>query len=291
MVRDHVWIAWLDVWGIFRYLQVMLSISTHCRIRHGTTGLTGWLWPSWVLLTSPSCLCCWKVRDPSSLSNTTETDWWCANSRCSCPFPDMTFINEGNPNYVDKLVNFEKMVRQQFFLLRGLVGFTFLKFSLCVSKMYGFFCSSCSAWLLRQSKLFEAAEASLTVSGRNDLTLTMTVSSFRLFFLQLDYLGMKHASPAEFPFPQLLPLRREAWQTGCSWKGLLCEYLPVSNSCLSMSENTLSKMYVNALIFPCFLTKTRTSPPLCGVPATSVTTFRTWRWLTTSASSPSCQER
>lgn len=23
----------------------------------------------------------------------------------------MTFINEGNPNYVDKLVNFEKMVR------------------------------------------------------------------------------------------------------------------------------------------------------------------------------------
>lgn len=23
----------------------------------------------------------------------------------------MTFINEGNPNYVDKLVNFEKLVR------------------------------------------------------------------------------------------------------------------------------------------------------------------------------------
>lgn len=25
----------------------------------------------------------------------------------------MTFINEGNPNYVEKLVNFEKLVRQK----------------------------------------------------------------------------------------------------------------------------------------------------------------------------------
>jgi len=25
----------------------------------------------------------------------------------------MTFINDGNPNYVDKLVNFEKVVRQK----------------------------------------------------------------------------------------------------------------------------------------------------------------------------------
>lgn len=25
-------------------------------------------------------------------------------------YPDMTFIHEGNPNYIDKLVNFEKMV-------------------------------------------------------------------------------------------------------------------------------------------------------------------------------------
>lgn len=49
---------------IFMWCSLPL-LATHCRIRRATTGLTDWQWPSWVLLTSPSCLCCWKVRDSS----------------------------------------------------------------------------------------------------------------------------------------------------------------------------------------------------------------------------------
>lgn len=36
----------------------------------------------------------------------------------------MTFINEGNPNYVEKLVNFEKLVRQN--TLKHLLNLIFL---------------------------------------------------------------------------------------------------------------------------------------------------------------------
>lgn len=95
---------------------------------------------------------------------------------------------------------------------------------------------------------------------------------------------------AELLFWQHLHLRREAWPTGCSWKVLPCEFPPVSNSCISEKKTCSRKMYVNGLILAPFLPKTRTTPSLFGVPATSATTSRTWRWLTTSANSLSCQE-
>lgn len=93
-------------------VTVLCWFSAPFRIPHATTGPTDWLWPNSVLLTSPSCLCCSKVTDTRLQSISCECHELIADmfSRC-CLRPDMTFINEGNPNYVDKLVNFEKLVR------------------------------------------------------------------------------------------------------------------------------------------------------------------------------------
>lgn len=80
-----------------------------------------------------------------------------------CLFPDMTFINEGNPNCVDRLVNFEKMVRLKY-CLTGYWASLFRK--QLVIKMISIFSSDVhSAWSRRQWKSCEDAEASLTVSG------------------------------------------------------------------------------------------------------------------------------
>ena len=98
------------------------------RIPHATTGPTDWLLLSSVLLTSPSCRCCWKVTDTNQ-SRIQKHLWGNhqdTNSFYFCLYPDMTFIHEGNPTYVDKLVNFEKMVRLDFFfplLLFRLISF------------------------------------------------------------------------------------------------------------------------------------------------------------------------
>lgn len=93
----------------------------------------------------------------------------------------MTFINDGNPNCVDKLVNFEKMVWLKCSFQHCLAWFLFSKlFSHReVNFFLMFFLSSiisCSAWLLKQSKLFEDAEASLTVCLPVKLVLLTKIS-------------------------------------------------------------------------------------------------------------------
>lgn len=101
-----------------RAIMVLCWFSAPLRIPHATTGPTDWLWPNSVLLTSPSCLCCSKVTDTRSVAcKALAVNAMKMNSQITdmllryCLCPDMTFINEGNPNYVDKLVNFEKLVR------------------------------------------------------------------------------------------------------------------------------------------------------------------------------------
>lgn len=50
----------------------------------------------------------------------------------------MTFINDGNPNYVDKLVNFEKMVRLN--ISSNMVEYDSLFFTfLCICQIFIFF--------------------------------------------------------------------------------------------------------------------------------------------------------
>lgn len=51
----------------------------------------------------------------------------------------MTFIHEGNPNYVDKLVNFEKMVREIFTVAEH--GYSVIISSLCFWLKMWIFCS------------------------------------------------------------------------------------------------------------------------------------------------------
>lgn len=80
-----------------------------------------------------------------------------ADCLCSWLFPDMTFIHEGNPNYIDKLVNFEKMVC----VLLSLFLFT----SRCkrLHSICRFSCCRHSECSPRQLKLYEDAEANHTV--------------------------------------------------------------------------------------------------------------------------------
>lgn len=141
--------------------MVLCIFSAPVRIPHATTGPTGWLWPNSAPPTSPSCPCCSKVTDTSSATcecHANEfTNHWHVFSSCLCP--DMTFINEGNPNYVDKLVNFEKLVRHcPVILLMNLILSMRLALNLSFSSHF------LSAWSPRQWKLYEDAEASLMVS-------------------------------------------------------------------------------------------------------------------------------
>lgn len=100
---------------------------------------------------------------------------------CSCLCPDMTFINEGNPNYVDKLVNFEKMVRQKIFVVT-LLGSIILLTNLGkrLTSNISFPSQYHSAWLPRQWKLYEDAEASLMVSDPVELVIRADSQHFVL---------------------------------------------------------------------------------------------------------------
>ena len=129
--------------------NVVSIFSAPVRIPHGTTGPTDWLWPNSVRPTSPSCLCCSKVTGSVACEALDENVLFIKSLNTFFSHPDMTFINEGNPNYVEKLVNFEKLVRQK------------KKFFKC-----------CSAWffspLWDKSEMFPFFPLILTAHDRQD---------------------------------------------------------------------------------------------------------------------------
>lgn len=76
----------------------------------------------------------------------------------------MTFIHEGNANYVDKLVNFEKMVWKSYFQML-LCNYFLTNHILSIDWLEEFPFSPCrSECLPKQWKSFEDAEANLMVS-------------------------------------------------------------------------------------------------------------------------------
>lgn len=85
----------------------------------------------------------------------------------------MTFIHEGNPNYVDKLVNFEKMVWLFFSLFTVFHGKSLCSYESWSWNVWSLSCNS--ECLPRQWKLFEDAEANLMVSE------SLMLSSKQLF--------------------------------------------------------------------------------------------------------------
>lgn len=153
----------------------------------------------------------------------------------------MTFIHEGNANYVDKLVNFEKMVRQKhvfvtllsFILLTYKVlrmRFTwnvklFLLFSQrmiaktvkivrgCRSQPYGEWAS----WTCQTTKSRHAA-----LAGAHACWSKWMMSGLCLWMTRVGYISVCCL--------QCLHLHRGAWQIGCFWKGLLLAYLHVSSN-------------------------------------------------------------
>lgn len=124
--------------------------------------------------------------------------------------------------------------------LLSMIPFLEVVFSLwgqLFSHVFPFFCYSCSAWSLRQSKLFEDAEASLTVCLPLKLVLLTKISLQFGKKNQIWTWDMWRNSTSFFYlffFLQRLHLHREAWQTGCFLRALLCEYLHVSSSCLKI---------------------------------------------------------
>lgn len=287
------------------------------RIPRATTGPTDWLWPNSALLTSPSCLCCSKVTDTCRFRR--QRCCCCLNSFTNylrdslCA--DMTFINEGNPNYVDKLVNFEKLVRlkrcvpqNNYFLKKkkkircsardGLKCFLFLPpsqrmIARTVKIVRGCRSQPYSKWAGL------ACHASRVQSGR-----ALMWNEWR----NSTHWNVGHIMEASVLLLQSLRRHRGAWQTGCFWKGLLCACQHVSyiclNSLIQLLEKSLFKLVLSRKTRRGEFVSTKTWNRLCivliqaqttascsGIPATSGTTSRTWRWSTTSANSRSSQGR